>query len=145
MQNNVYEAKFYKFLTEDLGLNPDLEKNAMAQTLDDETDPSEFDVSQEVQSVDKSVEQAISAREQQMIKTISDWIGQMEKFRDFLNGPHNNSIQKALSNAESETILDKMRNAEQRKIARVATELAALIESFKGYLAQTGNANLKYV
>ena len=38
-----------------------------------------------------------------------------------------------------------MKASEQRKIARVATELAALNESFKGYIAQTGNAQFKYV
>jgi hypothetical protein len=38
-----------------------------------------------------------------------------------------------------------MKTSEQRKIARVATEIAALTESFKGYLAQTNNAQFKYV
>lgn len=143
--SNPYEKRFYHFLKEDLKLDPKLERDAMAQSLDDETDPSQFDVGQSVQDIDTSVQDAISQREIQMIGTIKGWITQMEQFRDFLNGPEGGSIQKALASAESETILDKMRNAEQRKIARVATELAALIESFKGYLAQTGNSNLKYV
>ena len=41
--------------------------------------------------------------------------------------------------------LDKMKNSEQRKIARVATELAGLAQSFKGYVAQASNPSLKYV
>ena len=40
--------------------------------------------------------------------------------------------------------IDRMKS-EQRKIARVATELAALAESFKGFLAQSNNSSLKYV
>jgi len=143
--NNPYETRFYKFLKEDLKLDPELERDAMEQSLDDETDPNQFNTAQSVQDIDASVKNAISERERQMIGTIRGWITQMEQFRDFLNGPEGGSIQKALADAEAETILDKMRNAEQRKIARVATELAALIESFKGYLAQSGNSNLKYV
>ena len=38
-----------------------------------------------------------------------------------------------------------MKASEQRKLARVATELAGVTESFKGYLAQTGNSQFKYV
>ena len=117
----------------------------MEASLDDETNPDEFDVDQPVQDVDTSLQKALSERERQMVSKITGWVTQMEQFLDFLNGTHGESIQKNLSNAEPETILDKMRNAEQRKIARVATELAALIESFKGYLAQSGNANLRYV
>lgn len=143
--SNAYEKRFYKFLREGLDLNPDLEKDAMEASLDDETNPDEFDVGQPVQDVDTSIQKALSERERQMVSKITGWVTQMEQFLDFLNGTHGESIQKNLSNAEPETILDKMRNAEQRKIARVATELAALIESFKGYLAQSGNANLRYV
>lgn len=143
--SNPYEKRFYKFLKEDLGIDPKLERDAMKQTLDDDTDPNSFDIGQSVQNVDASVQKAISERERQMIGIIKGWITEMEQFRDFLNGPEGGSIQKALADAEPETILDKMRNAEQRKIARVATELAALIESFKGYLAQSGNSNLRYV
>lgn len=144
--NDAYYKRFHKILVEGLqDIDPEREKAAMSGTLDDNTPPEAFDVDQDTQSVDASVKQAISEREAQMIGKINNWIANMEQFRDFLNGTDNDSIQKNLATAESETILDKMRNAEQRKIARVATELAALIESFKGYIAQSGNSNLKYV
>ena len=143
--SSVYGKKFRKYLTEDLDLDPRGERDAMSGMLDDETPVDEFDVDQpEIDATDQ-VKQAISEREAQMIGQLEGWIGEMERFRDFLNGSQETSVQKALAAAEPETILDKMRNAEQRKIARVATELAALIESFKGYVAQSGNANLKYV
>jgi len=143
--SSVYESRFQKLLHEDLDIDPRSERDAMAGMLDDETSPDEFDVDQPEISASDQVQQAISEREAQMINTMEGWISEMERFRDFLNGSHNQSVQKALAAAEPETILDKMRNAEQRKIARVATELAALIESFKGYVAQSGNSNLKYV
>jgi len=144
--SSAYRKRFFNILKEDLDINPDAEATAMQASLDDDTDPNAFQTDQPAQDVNSSVHQAVSERERQMITTLQGWISEMERFRDFLNGPESsNSIQKTLADAEPETILDKMRNAEQRKIARVATELAALIESFKGYVAQAGNANLKYV
>ena len=55
------------------------------------------------------------------------------------------SIQTALAQSESDTIFDRMKQSEQRKIARVATELASLAESFRGYLAQTENPSFRHV
>lgn len=143
--SNVYGKKFFRVLKEDLDIDPEKEKAALASSLDKETNPDDFLVDAPTQDLNASVQQAVSQREQQMMNQLQGWISTMEEFRDFLNGQDPNSVQKALASAESETILDKMRNAEQRKIARVATELAALIESFKGYIAQAGNSNLKYV
>ena len=71
--------------------------------------------------------------------------GKMEEFLDYLNGEEATSIQQQLANAEPDTIFDRMKASEQRKLARVATELAGVTESFKGYLAQTGNPSFKHV
>ena len=68
----------------------------------------------------------------------------MDTFLSFLNG-ESNSIQTALAQSESDTIFDRMKQSEQRKIARVATELASLAESFRGYLAQTENPSFRHV
>ena len=76
---------------------------------------------------------------------LEGWVGEIEQFLEYLNGSTPDSIQTLLANAEPDTIFDRMKASEQRKIARVATELAALNESFKGYIAQTGNAQFKYV
>jgi len=80
-----------------------------------------------------------------MRSTLEGWVGEIEVFLEYLNGSTPDSIQTVLASAEADTIFDRMKASEQRKIARVATELAALNESFKGYLAQTGNAQFKYV
>lgn len=124
----------------------DDEKSAMISTLDSGTDPSDFDVSAEApaNSQNVAVSQAISQRNEQMTTQLRGWVTEMEEFLQYLNGTEN-SIQTALAAAEPDTILERMKTSEQRKIARVATEIAALAESFKGYLSQTNNSQFKYV
>jgi hypothetical protein len=80
-----------------------------------------------------------------MSAQLEEWVATCDEFLDFLNGTGPNSIQTTLANAEPDTIFDRMKQSEQRKIARVATELAALTESFRGYISQTENPSFKYV
>jgi len=138
-----FERRFFKCLIEQ-----DEDRAAMLSTLDRDTDPAAFDVDMNKQLPDgdpnAAVSQALSDRNNQMVEQIKSWVSEMEQFLENLNGTEN-SIQTALASAEPDTILDRMKTSEQRKIARVATEIAALTESFKGYLAQTNNAQFKYV
>jgi hypothetical protein len=137
-----FEKRFFYVLHEQ-----DEDRAAMLSTLDQDTNPDDFDVQQaspEQDSANSAVSQAITDRNNQMVEQIKGWVSEMEQFLENLNGTEN-SIQTALASAEPDTILDRMKTSEQRKIARVATEIAALAESFKGYLAQTGNAQFKYV
>jgi hypothetical protein len=138
-----FERRFFKCLIEQ-----DEDRAAMLSTLDRDTDPAAFDVDMNKQLPDgnpnAAVSQALSDRNNQMVEQIKSWVSEMEQFLENLNGTEN-SIQTALAAAEPDTILDRMKTSEQRKIARVATEIAALTESFKGYLAQTNNAQFKYV
>ena len=55
-----------------------------------------------------------------------------------------NSVAYALGNAEADTLFDKMKG-EQRRVSKVATDLAALNETMRGYLAQAQNPALKGV
>ena len=141
-----FQNKFFKVLKEQ-----DEEREAMEATLDADTDAGEFDVDVEVDETvvedDPNVKAAIAVEERNeaMRITLQGWISQLDQFLEFLNSESPDSIQSALANAEPDTIFDRMKASEQRKIARVATELAALNESFKGYIAQTGNAQFKYV
>ena len=127
------------------------EREAFEAELDDNTDAEDFDVDLEVDQTaveeDPSVKaaQAVNERNESMKEELRGWIGKMEEFLDYLNGEESNSIQQQLANAEPDTIFDRMKASEQRKLARVATELAGVTESFKGYLAQTGNSQFKYV
>lgn len=140
---NKFENRFFKFLSEQ-----DEDQLAMAATLDKGTDPAAFDTEMGPEATpegpNSAVSKALSERETVMVNELKSWIGLMEEFLEKLNGTES-SIQTTLSNAEPDTLFDKMKQSEQRKIARVATEIAALNESFKGFLAQSNNASLKYV
>jgi hypothetical protein len=142
-----FERRFYKSLNE----QAEEERAAFEAELDDNTEAGDFDVDVEVDEVaveeDPNVKaaQAVSERNAAMRAKLEGWVGEIETFLEYLNGSSPDSIQTLLANAEPDTIFDRMKASEQRKIARVATELAALNESFKGYLAQTGNAQFKYV
>jgi len=142
-----FERRFFKSLNE----QAEEERAAFEAELDDNTDAGDFDVDVEVDEVaveeDPNVKaaQAVSERNEAMRVKLESWVGEIEQFLEYLNGSSPDSIQTLLANAEPDTIFDRMKASEQRKIARVATELAALNESFKGYIAQTGNAQFKYV
>jgi hypothetical protein len=138
-----FENRFFKVLSEQ-----DEDRAAMLSTLDKDTNPEDFDTDTasptDINDPNSAVSRALSEREAAMVTQVREWVSNMEEFLENLNGTEN-SIQTALSNAEADTLLDKMKQSEQRKIARVATELAALAESFKGFLAQSNNSSLKYV
>ena len=142
-----FEKRFLKSLNE----QAEEERAAFEAELEDNTEAGDFDVDVEVDEVtveeDPNVKaaQAVSERNAAMRTKLEGWVGEIEQFLEYLNGSSPDSIQTLLANAEPDTIFDRMKASEQRKIARVATELAALNESFKGYIAQTGNAQFKYV
>ncbi len=140
-----FENRFFKTLKEATE-----EEKAFDAELDDTTDAEDFDTDLEVDEVaageDPVVQaaKAQSAAAEQMRGELTGWVSEMDKFLHYLNG-EDNSIQSALGQAEADTIFDRMKQSEQRKIARVATELASLAESFRGYLAQTDNPTFKHV
>tara|TARA_B100000686_G_C16262545_1_gene699986 strand:+ start:95 stop:529 length:435 start_codon:yes stop_codon:yes gene_type:complete len=141
-----FQNKFFKVLKEQ-----DEEREAMEATLDADTDAGEFDVDVEVDETvvedDPNVKAAIAVEERNeaMRITLQGWISQLDQFLEFLNSESPDSIQSALANAEPDTIFDRMKDSEQRKIARVASDLASLTQSFKGYIAQSANPQFKYV
>ena len=140
-----FENRFFKTLKEATE-----EEKAFDAELDDTTDAEDFDTDLEVDEVaageDPIVQaaKAQSAAAEQMRSELTGCVSEMDKFLHYLNG-EDNSIQSALGQAEADTIFDRMKQSEQRKIARVATELASLAESFRGYLAQTDNPTFKHV
>ena len=141
-----FERRFFKSLNEQTE-----ERVAFEAELDDDTNAGEFDVDVDVDETvvedDPNVKAAVAVGERNaaMRGKLEGWVGEIETFLEYLNGSVPDSIQTILATAEPDTIFDRMKASEQRKIARVATELAALNESFKGYIAQTGNAQFKYV
>ena len=94
---------------------------------------------------DRQLLQHAAQREMQMIKNLQSWIEQLDGMVDYLNGTDGNSIQMQLKKAVPDTIFDKMRTAEAKKIARVAKEISALAETFKGYLATSNEPKYRFV
>lgn len=144
-----FEKRFFKVLKES-----DEDREAFELELDDETSPEDFDVDMEadVESTanleDPSVKAAKATAEvhTSQINTLKGWITSGDEFLKMLNNAEDpNSVQAVLANAPADTIFDRMRQSEQRKIARVATELASLIESFRGFMAQSDNAQFRGV
>ena len=140
-----FENRFFKTLKEATE-----EEKAFDAELDNDTDAEDFDTDLEVDEVTAGEDPVVqaakaqSAAAEQMRGELTSWITEMDTFLSFLNG-ESNSIQTALAQSESDTIFDRMKQSEQRKIARVATELASLAESFRGYLAQTENPSFRHV
>jgi len=139
---NRFENRFFKVLRE----QDDMDREAMEASLDQGTDPAAFDVTVEPANDTSSddVAVAMAKRNVAMVNELKTWIASIEAFLEQLNGTED-SIQTRLSKAEPDTLFDKMKQSEQRKIARVATEIASLNESFKGFLATSHNASLRGV
>jgi len=146
---NNYMTKFENRFLKTLKEATDEEK-AFDAELDTDTNPEDFDVDLEVDEPTENDDPVVKAARaqseaaEQMRTELTGWVSEMDTFLNYLNG-ETESIQSALSRAEPDTIFDRMKQSEQRKIARVATELASLAESFRGYLAQTDNPTFKYV
>lgn len=132
-----FEKRFFTILEQDDQPTPDAE--AMASTLEPGTDPGELGA-----SVDNAAAQAISGREQQQAQQLTDWVTKLEEFMIFLNSTEDGSIQSVLKKSEPDTLLDKVRGTETKKIARTAMDIATLVETFKGYLATSRDPMYRY-
>ena len=145
-----FRNRFAKVLKENLD-----EKEAFEAALDDDTSAEEFDVevdadpeaTADIVDEDPHVKAAAAQGEinARMVSTLQGWIADGDAFLAKLNDASNpESIAYALGNAEPDSLFDKMA-AEQRRVSKVATDLAALNETMRGYLAQSGDASLRGV
>ena len=88
----------------------------------------------------------MSAKQQQSMNTkLEEWMKQVSDMVEFLNSPNGESIQNILSKSIPDTLFDKIKKGESKRIARVAEELAGLQQSFAGYRATSNNPSYKYV
>lgn len=76
---------------------------------------------------------------------IKGWITELDRIVDYLNGVGGHSIQTKLKSAIPDSIFDKIKGSEAKKIARVASEISKLSETLKGYAATSNSPSLKYV
>lgn len=136
-----FTKKFFTLLEQDEQApeqTPD--QLALASTLDADTDPNALGA-----DVDAAAATAVAQQQQQMISTVQGWIVKLDEFVKYLNSPTGESIQNTLKDATPDTILDKIRTTETKKIARSAMDLAALSQIFQGYLATARDPKYKGV
>jgi hypothetical protein len=132
-----FGKKFLTFLEQD-EQTPD--EAAMAATLEGDVAPADLGA-----DVDAQAATAVAQQQQQMVQTIQSWITKLDEFVKYLNSPTGDSIQMTLKNAIPDTILDKIRSTETKKIARSAMDLAALSQVLQGYLATARDPKYKNV
>lgn len=132
-----FGKKFLTFLEQD-EQTPD--EVAMAATLEGDVAPADLGA-----DVDAQAATAVAQQQQQMVQTIQSWITKLDEFVKYLNSPAGESIQMTLKNAIPDTILDKIRATETKKIARSAMDLAALSQVLQGYLATARDPKYKNV
>jgi hypothetical protein len=134
---NKFGKKFLTFLEQD-EQTPD--EIAMAATLEGDVAPSDLGA-----NIDTQAAAAVAQQQQQMVQTIQSWITKLDDFVKYLNSPTGDSIQMTLKNSIPDTILDKIRATETKKIARSAMDLAALSQVLQGYLATARDPKYKNV
>ena len=147
MRTDLFANTFLKVLKE-ADITP--ERKAMETSLDSGTDPTDFDVDMSAPEggmggEGDEVADAMSRRNQQMTNELQTWIDKVEEFLNFLNSEDPNSIQSRLAAAVPDTVMDKMKQSQQTKISRVASDLASLHQNFLGFMAQTSNSRYKFV
>lgn len=155
--NKKFGELFSVLLEQDLNnKEPALtDKEAMKTTLDKGSNPEDFDVNMDPNTDPSSSNDAALAASQQLADTITaqngvminqlkDWISRIDEFVDFLNSTEGDSIQVALAKSIPDTLFDKIRIAESKKISRSAVDLAALSETFKSYVTNSLDPKYRY-
>lgn len=144
--SNLFQKAFVTVLREapeDVVPNPETsDADAMASTLDKGTDPTEFNVDANAAADHMA---ATSKMQANMVSSLQSWIAKLEEMANFLNGTGPESVQSKLKTSVPDTLFDKIRVAETKKIARVSMELTSLNEMFKGYLASSGDSKYRGV
>lgn len=131
----IYEKLFTNLLEKEEVENlpapevtPEAEDQALQAELDAETPPESFDTNAgQVEVIRKE-----SLAKQKQI--LADWVSEIERFLEYVNGVNERSIQGQLHNAGCDTLFEKIASSEHRRISRIAVELSGLEEALKGYL-----------
>ncbi len=136
---NLFEKAFVHVLKEEPAVDTAAgmsDSDALETTLDKGSSPSDFDADA-MAAQQHTV--ASGQMHQKMVTALKEWIDKLDAFSKFLNGTDPNSMQSRLKHGLPDTIFDKIRTAETKKIARVSMEITSLNEMLRGYLASSDN------
>ena len=134
-----YGNRFKRIISENDEMT---DPEAMTQTLDKGTNPSDFDI--EPVEVGAQATPTMSGIQKKMYDELKNWVTELDRVADYLNGTDSASMQSRLNSAEPDTLFDKIATAETKKIARVSVELASLSQMLKGYLASANDPKYRY-
>lgn len=109
-------------------VTPEAEGAAMEAELDAGTPPESFDT--DAGQVEVIRKESLAKQK----KILADWVSEIERFLEYVNGVNERSIQAQLHNAGCDTLFEKIASSEHRRISRIAVELSGLAEAMKGYL-----------
>ena len=106
----------------------DSEQQAVADTLEPETDPQAL-------AVPDNPEIALRQQQsQRTIQSLTTWISEIGNFIEYLNGTDDGSVNHALNAADCDSLMTDVQRSESKKISRLAQDLSSLEESLKQYL-----------
>jgi hypothetical protein len=98
---------------------------------------AELDAGTSADSFDSDAGRVEVIRKESLAKqknTLSQWVAEIERFVQYVNGVNDTSVQAQLHNAGCDTLFEKIASSEHRRISRIAVELSGLAEALKGYL-----------
>ena len=131
----IYEKYFNTLLEQDEvvpapteEITPDNEANAMKAELEAGTSAEAFDT--DAGKVEVIRKESLAKQK----KILAEWVSEIERFVQYVNGVNDSSVQAQLHNAGCDTLFEKIASSEHRRISRIAVELSGLAEALKGYL-----------
>lgn len=132
MNNGIFSNYFQKIILEDGPLaepDPVMDDQALEAGLDSETDPEAFN---DVPDNPQGEIQATGTTDS--VGKLNQWIVEIEKFIEYLNGLSPDSVNFELNRADCSSIMSDVQRSESKKISRVAQDLSSLSEALKQYL-----------
>lgn len=131
---SLFKNKFVTLLEqeeEEIAPPVDTEQSPLEGEVDPEVSPEQFGASVKPGDDIESLKQSSLENQKAELQT---WVTKIEEFIEYLNGVNGESIQAKLHDAGCDSLFEKIASSEHKRLARVAVELSALAESFKGYL-----------
>lgn len=134
MSDTIFSSYFKKIISEaelpeDVLDDPSGDEEALQAGLDAETDPATFD---DVPENPAGQVQANATTDS--VGKLNQWIVEIERFIEYLNGLSPESMNFELNRADCSSIMSDVQRSESKKISRVAQDLSSLSEALKQYL-----------
>lgn len=119
----------------DLGVDDDL-ATQMANDVD-AVDPEEARKQQDANDAIE-IQDKIAQKIEQDNEILSDWVDKLDTFLKFVNDPAaQGSIRSVIDNSIEGSVFQKIKTSENRRITRVATEVAGFCEAIKSYIGSS--------